>query len=302
MPWTLWKTYREAWRMLRLCKPDVLLSKAGGITIPVCLAARRLHIPIVLHESDAVQGRATRFLSRWASAVCYGFPTGENLECGIGNQGTEPTFKIQHAKFIQTGNPIRPDIAKGSRKKGLSFTGLSGKRPILLVLGGSQGALAINDVIARRLDELLAFCDVAHVTGPGKGGGKKRRGYWHAPIVYDELPDLLAIADVALSRGGMGSIGELAACMVPTIICPLRGVGHDHQQKNAEAVAAMGGCVLLDQGRLDADIVTSVRQFLHDPVKAKTTAKSLHSLYTASASRHIAKIMMSCIAIPPSAA
>lgn len=278
MPLTMARDYGEAKRLFREWKPDVILSKAGGITVPVCFAAKRMGIPIVVHESDSVPGNGTRMIGRWATEICWGFP-GMKMTTGI-----------------HTGNPVRPDIACGSKKRGLTMTGLSGARPVLLVLGGSQGATAINEAITRHLDELLTFCDIVHITGPGKRGATQRKGYWSTDIVYDGLPDILALADVVLSRAGAGSIGELSACGIPTILCPLTGVGHDHQRKNAEAVAAMGACTLLDQSRIDAEIVTSVRQFMEDPVKAKKTGKALQSLHTPSASGHIAKVMVGCIA------
>lgn len=274
LPLRLWQSYRAARALLLRERPQVVLSKGGGVALPACLAARRLKIPIVVHESDAVPGRATRIIGNWAAKTIADFPR----------------------------NPVRPEITKGSRAKGLKLTGFSGTRPVLLVLGGSQGAQALNDAIARDLDALLKTCDIAHITGKGKrgarppDGGPARRGYWSAPIVYNELPDLYAIADVCLSRAGAGAIAELAACAVPPILVPLRGVAHDHQLKNAEAIAAQGAGIVLPQERLARDLVTAVTQLLTDDVKRKTIAKRLHSLHTASASRQIAKSILECIA------
>ena len=274
-PWAMLSAYRSVYGVLKANRPDVLFLKGGGVTIPVYQAARQLGIPMVAHESDAIPGRATRFFEKRGVKVIHGFPD----------------------------NPVRPEIMKGSRERGLALTGFSGARPILLVLGGSQGALALNQAIARHLDALLAVCDVVHITGPGKAGAEKRPGqYWSNPLVYDKLPDLYAVANIALSRSGAGTIAELAACGIPTILVPLQGVAHDHQLKNAETLAARDACILLPQERIDVLLVQTVTQFLTDPVKAKKIGERLHSLHTASASGHIAKVMLSCVATPRSPA
>ncbi len=268
-------------RIIREYSPDVVFSKGGALSIPVTLAAKFSGVPVVLHESDAVSGRANRLISKWATNVCTGFPTGKATSHWP--LATGRTF---------TGNPIRPEVTQGSREQGLRLTGFSGQKPILLVTGGSQGAVAINDAIARHLKELLMIADVIHLTGKGKQGAGQHEGYWSQEFAQHELPHLYAVADLAISRGGAGNIGELAACGIPTIIIPLRGVGHDHQLRNAEAASRSGGCVLLHQEAMDGALLPAVTELLTDAAARRRMHDAVLTLHVPDAADRIASIVL----------
>lgn len=233
-PMRLLRGFVESARILKRDAPDVVFSKGGAVSVPMCLAARLRGIPIVVHESDAVMGAANRVVSSFATTVLRG---------------------------IEIGNPIRTRIMKGKKEEGLRITGLSGTRPILLVMGGSQGALTINQTVARRLDELLAVVDVIHLTGEGKSVAERRAGYFATEFGSDALPHFYACADLALSRAGASSIAELEACGIASILVPLEGLAGNHQVKNAEAAAARGA-IHLPQERLDAELVSLVRSLV----------------------------------------
>lgn len=262
----------RAWTLLRKWLPDVIFSKGGGVTIPVALAAWMLQIPLVVHESDAVSGRATRFLSRFAKKVIRGFPN----------------------------NPVRSSMSHGSRNEGLRITGLSGNRPILLVLGGSQGAMALNDAVAHHLDELLSFVDIIHLTGEGKGLPRRsvrrgsatprreaKPGYWETPFAHEELPHLYAAADFALSRAGAGSISELAANGIRGILVPLEGLAHDHQVMNAEASSGRGFEVLRQ-----ADLARELPIFVKKYALSSSTHKKGKEYRGESPAASLAKILL----------
>ncbi len=278
----------QAWMMIGREKPDAVFSKGGGVTIPVAIAAWMRGIPIVVHESDAVPGRATRFISKFARSVCYGFQNGsEKLKVK-----SEKCFPSN----IYTGNPVRTDITLGSRERGLNLTGFSGSRPVLLVMGGSQGAQTLNDAVAKHLDELLRSVDIVHITGVGKSGAAEKSGYWTRPFVHDELADLYAITDLALSRAGAGSIGELAANGIPAILVPLEGLAQNHQVKNAEAAARSGGCIILKQAGLDTELVAIVRNLAeHDEIRTAMSAK-MRTLHKPDADVAVAKILLAAAA------
>ncbi|TSC58603.1 MAG: UDP-N-acetylglucosamine--N-acetylmuramyl-(pentapeptide) pyrophosphoryl-undecaprenol N-acetylglucosamine transferase [Candidatus Peregrinibacteria bacterium Greene0416_19] len=276
LPVTFLRAMKKAQDILSGFQPDVIFSKGGAVSAPVCYAAHRMHIPIVLHESDAVSGRANRLVARWADVVCRGFPI--------------PSVRSPLSVF--TGNPIRRHITEGSREKGLRLTGLTGDRPILLVLGGSQGARAINEVIARRLDELLAIGDIVHLTGPGKETGVERKGYWARPFVHNELPDVYALVTLAVSRAGAGFISELAANGIPNVLVPIRGVAHDHQQWNAEAVARKNACVLLAEESLDTTLVPTINALIADETKRADLSKHIGEFFQPDAAKNIATIVV----------
>ncbi len=258
----------NAWMLIGRERPDAVFTKGGGVTIPVALAAWIRRTAIVVHESDAVPGRATRFLSRFAKAVCADFPN----------------------------NPLRSGITQGSRDRGLKLAGFSGSRPVLLVIGGSQGAESLNECIVKHLDELLRSVDVAHITGVGKSASAAKPGYWSRPFVHEELADLYAIATLALSRAGAGSIGELAANGIPAILVPLEGLAQNHQVKNAQAAVRSGGCVLLKQAVLDAELVATVRTLAaHGEIRSAMSAK-VRTLHTPDADVAVAKILLAASA------
>ncbi len=223
-PFVFLAALRRSYRIMRTVRPSVVFTKGGYISIPPCLVAWCLRIPLVAHTSDAVPNLSDRILGRLAKTVCTGFPI-----------SLLPSALTSHAK--QTGNPIRSFLRSGSRERGLSLTGFSGDRPIVLMMGGSQGALRINQAVDRHREELTATADIVHLTGEGKGMSHSCPGYVAWPSVGPELADLYCIADVVVTRAGAGAISELATLRKATILLPLQGVAHDHQVSNAEFLA-----------------------------------------------------------------
>ncbi len=277
-PFIFFRALREAGRALDAFRPDAIFSKGGAVSVPVALAARRRRIPIVLHESDAVMGRANRLIAKWAKTVCTGMPLSYRL--------SPATYNIVH-----TGNPIRPALTQGSRLQGLAITGLPGKKPVLLVIGGSQGAQALNEVVTAHLDALLQQCDIIHITGPGKAGASPRPGYWSCPFAQEYMPHLFATANLALSRSGASVITELAANGIPTILVPLRGVAQDHQETNARAAEKSGGCIVMEQKNLPAALVPTLTRYLKDKTALATMGEKMRTLYRPEAAKEIANIL-----------
>lgn len=286
------RALRRSFALLRECSPGVVFGKGGAVSIPLCLAARWKGIPIVIHESDAVMGRSNRFLSHFADVVCL---------------GNEQPFDSAHGRrankqrVLVTGNPIRPAILRGSRAEGLRITGFSGARPILLVIGGSQGAQAINDAVAALLPELLRLCDVVHITGPGKlkpktCNLKPPSGYWSTEFADDALPHLYALSTVALSRAGAGVLSELAAWRIPAIVVPLMGLAQNHQRANADFFARCHACRLLGQERLMERLVPELRQMIDHPALRAELSGNAFSLHAPDAAGHIAEIILKSIA------
>lgn len=272
---SLLKNYRTAARIIRNWKPDAVFSKGGALSVPACVIARMKGIPVVLHESDAVMGNANRLVARMATKVCTGFP--------------DP-------RFTHTGNPVREQMTHGSREEGLRITGLSGTRPVLLVMGGSQGAQSINDTVWKHLDALLKACDVIHLTGTGKQKTIDRAGYWSSEMSSGELHHLYAVTDLAVSRAGAGSIGELAANGIPTILVPIRGLAHDHQYKNAVVARDNGGCSLVLQEDMPKKLIPEISRILTDERLRSQMRKDISTLHHPEAAVRLAKIIAECVA------
>lgn len=273
--WNFARAVRRAHKLLEETKPHVIFDKGGFVSVPVCFAARKKGIPIILHESDAVSGWANWFVSHWAKVVCLGF---------------EGSMKRINTVF--TGNPVRPAVIEGSRQRGLAITGLSRMRPVLLVLGGSQGALALNRAVAAHLSSLLEICEIIHLTGKGKSVvAQNPPGYWQCAFAGEEYPHLLATADLALSRAGAGTIAELSATGLPTILVPLEGVAHNHQRRNAEYAVRSGGCILLEQSRLAPALVSTVQHLIEAKDSRHIMATAMRALHRPDAARQIAEVI-----------
>lgn len=231
LPRPFFPAFVRSFGILRASAPDAVFTNGSVVAVPLCMAARLKGIPVVLHEPNGVAGRASRVIARIAAKTLPG---------------------------SDVGNPIRERVTKGKKEEGLRIAGFSGSKPVLLVMGGSQGALSINERVAADLDLLLGTFDVIHLTGAGKTVAPNRPGYFATEFGSDILPHLYAASDLAVSRAGAGSIAELAACGVPAILVPIRGLAGDHQVKNAEAAEKTGAAVVLPQERLDALASTAV--------------------------------------------
>lgn len=245
----------EAWRVLRKFKPDVVFSKGGFVSLPVVLAAAKLHVPVILHEADVEPGLANRMCMRFAKIICVSWEeTMKILEkgSGTGNRSAAPHVA---KKILYTGMPVRREILSGVREKGLEFLGFDGKRPILLVMGGSLGATSVNALVRSVLPELVRVYDVVHVTGmqPTETLEQKRdterkqhslRSRLHYrpfPYLQPELFDVYACTDVVVSRAGASALSELCVLAKPCVLIPLGAAqSRGDQIVNAEILASVG--------------------------------------------------------------
>ncbi len=277
LPFTFWKDYRIARAAMESFRPDVIFCKGGAVSVPVTLTARAAKIPIVIHESDAIAGRATRITAPFAQIVCTGFPH---------------TAGLRGIRVLNTGNPVRPQIVQGRREEGLRITGLSGERPILLVCGGSQGSQALNTCVLSHLRNLLSLCDVIHLTGEGKAGAAPQDGYWPSPFVQEELSHLYAASDLALSRGGAVTLSDLAANGIPTIVVALRGLAQDHQELNALEAAKSGGCIAVEQEELSAQFLPLVHRLLQERAELQRMSTRFRTFSHPDAAQKIAHILL----------
>ncbi len=271
---SLLRNTRSARKALDTFMPDVVVSKGGAVSIPTCMLAWQRGIPVILHESDALMGRANRLLSRFASRVC------------LGHAGACPG----RDDAVVTGNPVRAAVFAGTAEHGRAITGFHDAKPVLLVLGGSQGAAALNAAIRQNLDALLADWNVVHLTGHGKQGAAAKPGYWSKPFAQEELPHLYALAAAAISRAGAGAIAELAANAIPTLLVPLRGLAQDHQWHNARSAEKEGWCRILEQGALTT-APDALRTLLadHEILAKKANAAQYRSR---EAAEHIATVVL----------
>ena len=221
--------------------PNAVFSKGGYGSVPVVLAAWVYRIPVLIHESDSIPGLANKFCAKFSKRIAISF--------------MDAAQYFPKEKTALTGNPVRSGIFDGSKDEAKRIFGLSGIKPVLLFLGGSQGAQALNDVIFSSLPNLLLRCEIIHQCGEGNYESLKQMikpqtsaGYFLFPFLNEEqMRQAYAAADLVISRAGAGSIAEIATLGKPSILVPLPNSAADHQVKNALEYAKFGATLVLEQ-------------------------------------------------------
>ena len=244
-PFRVLKGYGEARKILKKLKPDVVFSKGGFVAVPVVLAAKHLHIPVIIHESDMTPGLANKISLSAATKVCCNFP--------------ETMGYIPEGKAVLTGSPIREELLHGNKLAALNLCGFAANKPVILVIGGSQGSVAVNDAVRGILPELLKKYQVIHLCGKGKLDSTKTdmEGYIQFEYVKKELADLFALADVCISRAGANAICELLALRKPNLLIPLSAnASRGDQILNANSFAKQGFSTVLEEEVLTADTLS----------------------------------------------
>ncbi len=211
--------------MLRL-RPAVIFSKGGFVAVPVTLAAWMCGVPVVTHESDYSPGLANKIIGPFSKKILYTFP--------------ETQKYLGSGKAILVGSPVRPDLFSGDVETGRSYCGFSDKKPILLVMGGSQGAQRINDALRDVLPDLLSKFNIVHLTGKGKSINVSSPGYRGFEFVGEQLKDIFAASELVVSRAGANSIFELLALNKPMLLIPLEIGSRGDQILNANSFEAKG--------------------------------------------------------------
>ena len=224
-----------SWSVRQLIRREgirVVFSTGCYIAAPAILAARWCGVPVVLHESNGVPGRVTRLLGKLCSRVAVGLPqAAERLP------GCQPRV---------TGTPVRREFLEPAP---LPAWMPAGSGPLLVVMGGSQGAVGLNRMVRPLLPQLLAAgCRVVHLSGSNDpDSGQLQHPAYAERRFSDEVPGLLQHADLVISRAGAGSLSELAVCGSPTILVPFPQAADKHQDANAGAAAALGAAVIVWQ-------------------------------------------------------
>jgi UDP-N-acetylglucosamine--N-acetylmuramyl-(pentapeptide) pyrophosphoryl-undecaprenol N-acetylglucosamine transferase len=231
-----------AFFLLLKIKPKLVFSKGGFVSVPPCMAARVLHIPVITHECDYSPGLATRINARFATSI---FVSYEDTLMAFDEKKRE--------RVVVTGNPVRAAFYSASAERGRAFLDVDAGVPVVLVLGGSLGARQINDLVAGCLDRLCANYIVVHQTGSanidqvvsGRDGQLAAR-YRPYPFIKAEMPDVLAAASLVIARSGANTVWECAAAGKPMVLVPLeKGSSRGDQVENAQFFVSRGAAVML---------------------------------------------------------
>ncbi len=218
IPFRLHKGVSKSKELLQQIKPDVIFSKGGYVALPVVLAGAKLNVPMLAHESDYTLGLANKLVKNKFSVICTTFePTAEKLKNGV-----------------YVGPIIRDDITKGNALNFKKQFGLTSKKPVLLVLGGSQGAEQINKLIWDNLNTLTKTHQVVHLCGKGKQNKNIQNPDYYQLEFYNKMQDIYACVDLCITRGGSNTIFELLANHIPMMIIPLQKGSRGDQVQNAK--------------------------------------------------------------------
>lgn len=252
-PFRVIKGFFQAKKLLKNLKPDAIFAKGGFVSAPVLKAARALKIPALLHESDLTPGLANRLCFKDVRFALCNFP--------------ETLAHLPEGKSFVSGCPIRGDLREGSRAQGLAFAGLPGEKPLLLIIGGSLGSLYLNTQVRGNLDSLLNHFEIIHLCGKDHldESLKGRRGYAQFEYVSREMKDLLAAADLVLSRAGANAICELLFLKKPMLLVPLsQKASRGDQILNARSFEKQGFARVLEEEEMNGKDLTSLLLKLYE--------------------------------------
>lgn len=241
-PFRVIKGLGEAKKLVKILNPDVIFSKGGFVSVPVVLAGKSRHVPTIIHESDMTPGLANKLSIPSATKVCCNFP--------------ETLTHLPEGKAILTGSPIRQELLSGDKYKAKEFLKFTSDKPVIMVVGGSLGSVAVNEAVRGVLPELLKTFQVIHLCGKGKldESLKDMDGYAQFEYIKEELKDLFALTDIVISRAGANAICELLALHKPNLLIPLSvNASRGDQILNARSFERQGYSVVLEEEALNKE-------------------------------------------------
>lgn len=270
-------------RILREFRPDVLFFTGGYVAAPMAVAGHR--VPTLLYVPDIEPGLALKTLARFADRIAV-----TSLD--------SKAFFPRRAKIVETGYPTRPALARWDRKSAREKFGLAEEEPVLLVFGGSKGARSINMAVLAHLPALLRLAQVVHISGeldwPTVESArasltKEQAARYHAfPYLHEEMGAALASADLAVSRAGASSLGELPMFGLPAVLVPYPYAWR-YQKVNAESLVKRGAAVLLEDARLQTELVSTVESLLTNGTRLKSMREAMRALARPQAAADIAR-------------
>jgi UDP-N-acetylglucosamine--N-acetylmuramyl-(pentapeptide) pyrophosphoryl-undecaprenol N-acetylglucosamine transferase len=246
LPWKFVRAFVRAFRIVKGQKPDLVASAGGYTAVPVIFAAKILGVKVWVHQQDVRAILTNRLTAPFANVLTVAW---------------ERNKKQFGSRAHVVGNPVRPSVLNGSVHKGHETFGLHENKPTVLFIGGGGGSRWINERVEEMLEDLLEVANVVHVTGHGKiGSSVSKSGYAVREFLEDEMVDALAVADVVVSRAGLGAITELSALHKASILIPLP---HSPQEDNADVV--QGACIVMEEYETSSeDLLSQIERLVND--------------------------------------
>jgi UDP-N-acetylglucosamine--N-acetylmuramyl-(pentapeptide) pyrophosphoryl-undecaprenol N-acetylglucosamine transferase len=285
------QSYRAAKKQFQSDVPQAVITMGGFTGAPAVLAGKRLGTLTFIHESNTIPGRANRWLARLVDRVFLGFP--------------QAAVRLRHRRISVTGTPVRPQFQPRDPLVCRVALGLQPDQPVLLVMGGSQGASAINDAVLKALPLLakqLPRLQLLHLAGP-RDAGKIRKACSAAGInavvheFFDNMELALGAATAAISRAGASSLAEFAAMRLPALLIPYTAATDNHQLSNARALVDSGAARLLEQKEAVPEmLVPAIVELLENSAAREKIQNSLARWNAPKAADQIAEEILNEIA------
>ncbi len=282
----------QAFYHIFIISPDVIFSKGGYGSIATSISGRILMVPIFLHESDISPGLANRIVGRFALEIFISF-------------SIKKTEYFPAKKMLSVGNPVRREILNGSKQGAKKLFNLTEEKPVILILGGSQGAQRINDKILSILPNILKDYEIIHQTGEKNFEQVRKEAevvitesfkkYYHPfPFLNEtEIANAYSAADLIISRAGAGSIFEIALIGKPSILVPLPESAQDHQVKNAYAYAQNGASLVIEEANFRPHFVLErIKNLFSQPERLKQITERAKEFSRPNAGRIIAEYIV----------
>lgn len=230
LPFKLLKAIAQTKKILKRINPNVIFSKGGYVAIPVAISGKKLNIPVISHESDISMGLANKIIYHYATVMCTSFET-----------------TAKKKRMVCTGSPVRPEIMNGEKFATRTKLGFD-SRKMLLVFGGSIGAMAINKLVWNNIDALTKKYNVAHIVGKGNINKSINIQNYKQFEFVSNIQDFFAMSDIAVCRSGANTLFELIATRLPALLIPLPKLeSRGDQIDNAKYFVKKGYFVLLEQ-------------------------------------------------------
>ena len=291
LPGNLWQSgrgYFSSRRILRKFRPDVLFFTGGYVAVPMALASRLLgRTKSLLYVPDIEPGLALKVIARFSDRIA------------LTVEESDAFFPKHHGKVV-TGYPIRPGLDRWTNAEARSFFALQEDLPVLLVFGGSKGARSINQALAGALPELLQDMQIIHITGRldwqmiekvrAELSTQQLNRYRPYPYLYDEIGAAMHLADLALTRGGAATLGEMPIFGLPAILVPYPYAWR-YQRVNANYLMKHGAVEIIEDSQLEEQIVPKVHGLMANPAKREKMSQAMHSLAKPEASARIASLL-----------
>lgn len=283
--------FQSIFLLLKFC-PKAILSAGGFTAVPVAWAGWLLGIPIFIHQQDLLVGLANKLMVPIATKITINFD--QSLK------------EFPRSKAILTGNPVRDKILKGNKQKALDFLGFSPELLTILVIGGGTGAKQINSLVIQSLPRLTEFCQIIHLTGKGKqielknifkiknnSNQQTKNRYRQFDFIDQELPDIFALANLVISRAGLGVLTELAALGKPAIIIPII---NSHQEANARYFVKHQAIIYLKENTNNQSFVelfiNQIKRILENTDQRAQLSLNISKLFCLDATNRIAQVVL----------